>query len=61
MSCPHFPRAAAGKKTNQIGIARDRDRCASEIFDHRMADKNRAQPGLFVELDFERKDAEHQV
>src|SRR5438067_13887723 len=57
----HFAKPAAGEKSDEIWIARFAGASRREIFDHRMADENRAQPRLIVELRFEWKDAEHQV
>ncbi len=39
----HFARAAPGKKTDQIGIARHLAALRFQVFDHWMPDKNGAQ------------------
>src|ERR1700730_6371298 len=56
-----FSRTTPWKKANQIRIARDVDLSRPKPLDHRMANEDRAQSALVVEIGFERKNAEHQI
>src|SRR4029079_12086169 len=58
---PHLARPAAGKQTNETGIAHSIRALRGEVLNHRMPDEDCAQTGLLVELSLEGEDAEHQV
>ena len=58
---PHLARPAPGKEADQMRRAERLDPFRAQVFDHGMADENRAQTRLLVELGLEGKNAEHQI